>query len=75
MYVVLNDSAVVYNDDPNAVLLDEWTLWSIDLQDFAGQGISLNSVNSMTIGFGNRENPIAGGEGLIFIDDIRLYRP
>jgi hypothetical protein len=75
MYVVLNNNVVVYNDDPNAVLLDEWTLWAIDLQEFADQGINLNSVNSMTIGFGNRDNPTAGGDGLVFIDDIRLYRP
>jgi len=31
MYVVLNGSAVVYNDDANAALTTEWTEWNINL--------------------------------------------
>jgi hypothetical protein len=29
----------------------------------------------MSIGFGNKANPIAGGSGTVFFDDIRLYIP
>jgi len=75
MYVVLNDSAVVYNDNPNASQIDEWTEWRIDLQDFADQGVDLTDVDSIGIGFGERNNPQAGGSGVVFFDDIRLYRP
>jgi hypothetical protein len=73
MYVALNGNAVVYNYDPNAALINGWTLWKIPLQEFADKGVNLTNVGLMTIGFGNRENPTAGGEGLVFFDDIRLY--
>jgi hypothetical protein len=76
MYVVLDDSAVVYHDDPNAVQIDTWTEWVIPLQEFADQGIDLTSIDSIAIGFGDRANPQQpGGSGTVYIDDIRLYRP
>jgi hypothetical protein len=75
MYVVLNDSAVVTHDNPNAALVEEWTEWKIDLTRFADQGINLTNVDTITLGFGNRANPVAGGSGMVFFDDIRLYRP
>jgi hypothetical protein len=75
MYVVLNESAVVYNDNPDAALINVWTEWRIDLQEFADQGVDLTNVESIGIGFGERNNPQAGGAGLVFFDDIRLYRP
>ena len=75
MYVVLNGTAGVDNDNPDAALADEWTEWRIDLTRFADQGINLTNVNTITLGFGNRTNPVAGGAGMVFFDDIRLYRP
>jgi hypothetical protein len=75
MYVVLNDSAVVSHDNPDAALTNTWTEWRIDLAQFADQGVNLSDVNTITIGFGNRNNPTAGGSGVVFFDDIRLYRP
>jgi hypothetical protein len=76
MYVALED-AVVYNDNANAARVTEWTRWDIPLQAFADQGVNLSNVGSITIGFGNRENPgaSAGGSGHVFFDDIRLYLP
>ncbi|MDT8303805.1 MAG: hypothetical protein RQ760_20145, partial [Sedimentisphaerales bacterium] len=73
MYVALNDSAVVNNDDPNAATKISWTQWNIDLQAFADQGVSLTSVSSITLGLGDRANPVAGGSGMMYFDDIRLY--
>ncbi|MBC8468762.1 MAG: hypothetical protein H8D56_04760 [Planctomycetes bacterium] len=73
MYVVLNNSAVVTNDNPDAALIESWTQWDIDLQLFADQGVNLANVNTITLGFGNRSNPVAGGAGMVFFDDIRLY--
>ncbi len=75
MYVALNGSAVVYHDNPDAALIDEWTPWPIDLQEFAAQGVNLANVNTITIGFGDKNNLQAGGSGMVFFDDIRLYRP
>jgi hypothetical protein len=75
MYVVLNGTAGVDNSNPNAALSEEWTEWTIDLQVFADQGINLANVNTITLGFGNRTNPVAGGSGMVFFDDIRLYAP
>jgi len=73
MYVALNDSAMVTHDNPDAALAASWTQWTIDLQTFADQGVNLASVNSITLGLGNRSNPVAGGAGMMFFDDIRLY--
>jgi hypothetical protein len=75
IYVVLNGSAGVDNDNPNAAQATAWAEWSIDLQAFADQGVNLANVNSITLGLGNRANPVAGGAGMIFFDDIRLYAP
>ena len=75
MYVALNGSAVVFHDNPNAALIDTWTQWNIDLQAFADQSLNLANVNTIAIGFGNKNNPLAGGSGMMYFDDIRLYRP
>ena len=75
MYVALNGNAVYNNPDANAALVTEWTPLPIPLQEFANKGVNLSSVNSMTIGLGNKANPqLGGGSGHIFVDDIRLYR-
>jgi hypothetical protein len=73
LYVALNDSAVVNNDNPDVAQAGSWTQWNIDLQAFADQGVNLANVNSITLGLGNRANPIAGGSGMMYFDDIRLY--
>jgi len=75
MYVVLNGSAVVYHDNPDAVLIDEWTEWRTDLQAFADKGVNLANVNSIGIGIGTKGNTTtSGGLGMMYFDDIRLYR-
>jgi hypothetical protein len=75
LYVALNGNAVVNNDDPDAATRSSWTEWSIDLQVFADQGVNLANVNTITLGLGNRNNPVAGGAGIMYFDDIRLYAP
>jgi len=75
MYVALNDNAVVTHDNPDVAQISFWTEWTIGLQAFADQGVDLTNVNTITIGFGNRSNPVTGGSGMMFFDDIRLYRP
>jgi len=75
MYVALNGSALVPHDNPNAALITEWTEWNIDLQKFADQGVDLANVETIGIGFGDRDNPQPGGSGIVYFDDIRLYLP
>ena len=74
MYVALNGSATVSHDNPDAALTDTWTQWNIPLTDFSNQGVVLTNVNSITIGLGNRTSPQPSGSGMMFFDDIRLYR-
>jgi hypothetical protein len=75
MYVALNGSAVVTHDNPDAAQVDRWAEWTIDLQAFADQGVNLANVNTIAIGFGDKNNPLAGGSGMMYFDDIRLYPP
>jgi hypothetical protein len=78
MYMAVANSngptAVVYYTDPDAVLINNWTEWTIELREFADQGINLNDVNSIAIGFGDRDNPQPGGSGKMYFDDIRLLQ-
>ncbi|UCF17682.1 MAG: hypothetical protein JSW59_09510, partial [Phycisphaerales bacterium] len=74
MFVALGN-AVVYHPDDAAAQTGRWTKWEIDLQEFVNQGTDLANVASITIGFGTRGAPIAGGgTGTVHFDDIRLYR-
>ncbi len=75
LYVALNGSAIVTNDNPDAAQITTWTAWNIDLQAFADQGVNLTNVNTISLGFGNKNNPLAGGSGKMYFDDIRLYPP
>jgi hypothetical protein len=75
MYVNLNGIATVYHDNPDAALIEEWTEWTIDLQEFAALGVNLTNVSTISIGFGDKNNLQAGGSGMVLFDDIRLYRP
>jgi hypothetical protein len=75
MYVVVNGTAGTDNDNPNAAQTDVWTEWPVSLQVFADQGVDLTDVDTITLGFGDRANPVAGGVGMVFFDDIRLHAP
>ena len=75
LYVALNNSAVVNHDNPDAAQKTSWSQWNINLTRFADQGVDLANVTSITLGLGNRANPSAGGSGMMYFDDIRLYPP
>jgi hypothetical protein len=69
LYVALNGSARVDNDNPDAATITSWTEWNIDLTRFADQGVNLANVNSITLGLSS----VTGGTGMMYFDDIRLY--
>ena len=72
MFVAVNGNAVVYHDDPAVAQTTAWTEWVIDLTQFAG--VDLANVNTISIGFGTKGSPAAGGSGKMYFDDIRLIR-
>jgi hypothetical protein len=71
MFVAVGN-AVVYHDDASVTQIGGWNEWVIDLTAFAG--VNLANVNTITIGFGTRGSPAAGGTGTVYFDDIRLDR-
>jgi hypothetical protein len=79
MYVAIANAngtrAVVNHDDPEATRIDVWTEWTIPLQEYADRGVDLTDVDTISIGFGNKTSPQAGGSGKMYFDDIRLYIP
>ncbi len=75
MYVALNGSAVVYHDDPKVTQIHAWTQWNIPLKVFADKGVNLANVNTIAIGFGDKNNVQAGGTGKMYFDDIGLHPP
>ncbi|MHC4146468.1 MAG: hypothetical protein ACYSUD_17000, partial [Planctomycetota bacterium] len=72
MFVALDGTALVYHADDAATQTSRWTEWVIDLTEFAG--VDLTNVNSISIGFGTKNSPAAGGTGTMYFDDIRLVR-
>ena len=77
VYVALEDTngrmAVVTHPDPAFSARSRWTEWLIPYSELTG--IDLNSVRTMVIGLGDRNNPTANGAGTIFIDDIAFGKP
>ena len=67
MYVKVDDAKVTYDGDLTQA---EWQEFSVDL---ASLGIDLSNVTTLTIGF--ERIGASGGSGIVFIDDIWLYRP
>jgi len=71
MYLKLNGSKVVYGGDAGDIKQKWYHQWNIDLASF---GVNLKNVTKLGIGFGNPTSPTPGGSGVVYFDDIRLYR-
>lgn len=50
----------------------QWHRFIVPLADFSAGGVDLTDIQEVYIGVGNPNNPSLGGEGLLFIDTIRL---
>ena len=76
IYVVIADSAgrskMLVHDDPEATLAASWQAWDIPLSELTSAGVDVTSIKTMQIGVGDRDNPKAGGVGLIYIDDLQF---
>jgi len=79
LYIGLADSAgnsaTLVHEDPAAAQADSFTLWPVDLADFADQGVNIASVEKLILGLGNPAAPIAGGAGTMYFDDIAVGNP
>ena len=66
-----------YSDgDPAATQINTWTQWSIPLEDFTDPDLDLSDIQNISIGVGTKgDMSTAGGEGILFFDDIRLHIP
>jgi len=68
LYVKLNSAKVVYDGDSAELTAGEWIPWNIELSAF---GINLTNVTQLVIGL--ERTGATGSEGILFLDDIRLY--
>ena len=79
LYVALRDASnrtgVVVYPDTEILKATTWTVWTIPLSDFANAGVNMAAVKKMFIGVGDRANPVPGGAGSLYFDDIYLTRP
>ncbi|MCH7559579.1 MAG: discoidin domain-containing protein, partial [Planctomycetes bacterium] len=62
LYVKINDTKVMYNGDLSVPI---WKQWNVDL---ASLGINLSNITTLSIGVDG------GGSGMLYVDDIALYR-
>ncbi|GAF67693.1 unnamed protein product, partial [marine sediment metagenome] len=71
MYVKVNGAKVKYDGDPLDIIRPQWKQWSIDLASF---DVNLKNVTELIIGFSDGKKIPSGAAGVVFFDDIRLYK-
>jgi len=67
-------AAFVVHSDSELPTRTTWREWKIPLSDFTDAGVDVTAVMKMYIGLGDRNTPVAGAGGLIFVDDIWVTR-
>ena len=77
LYVIVTDNAGksqrVVHPNSSATILTNWTEWRIPLSDLTG--VSLTIVQKLTLGVGDKNGPVPGGTGTLYIDDIGYGHP
>jgi len=69
-----NTETVLYGDHGESmsdIQLEDWTEWNIALSEFSP--VTLSNVTSMFVDFGQSGGSTAGGMGIVYFDDFRLY--
>ncbi|MCK4752322.1 MAG: LamG domain-containing protein [Planctomycetes bacterium] len=67
------DPCALSNEFEDGSWNERWYQWSIPLSSFSGGGVTLTNVKKIAIIVGDGSAP--GGDGFLYIDDIRLYVP
>jgi hypothetical protein len=83
MYFGVEDSrgaesyaGVYYNDgDINAIQVEQWQEFNIDLEDLNSAGVHLNDIQKVYIGIGIRGGAAATGSGDVYFDEIEVWAP
>ena len=65
LFATIDGTRVDYDGEADVLTNVEWTTWNIDL---ASLGVNLANVTTLTLGIEG------SGSGIVYIDDIRLYR-
>jgi len=77
LYLTVTDKAgktkTVVNPNPSASATAAWTEWRIPLSSLTG--VSLTTVQKLTIGVGDKTSPKAGAAGMLYFDDIGYGHP
>jgi regulation of enolase protein 1 (concanavalin A-like superfamily) len=77
LYVTVADKAgkskTVAHPNPSASATAAWTEWRIPLSDLTG--VSLTTVQKVTIGVGDKASPKAGAAGMLYFDDLGYGHP
>ena len=77
LYIAVEDTggriAVATHPNPAALTIAAWQEWAIPYSAF--EDVGLSAVQTIYLGVGNRDNPVPGGSGLIYIDDIERGHP
>ncbi|MFC1764787.1 LamG-like jellyroll fold domain-containing protein [Planctomycetota bacterium] len=68
-YIKVNGKQVDYQPAPDVAVPLEWSEWKQMNIDLTALGIDLTQVKSLTLGVQG-----ANAQGIIFVDDIRLYK-
>ncbi|MHC4658267.1 MAG: LamG domain-containing protein [Planctomycetota bacterium] len=70
------------DEDMNDFKVEEWQKWDVVLSHFSDSNfasvvndVNLANIAELYMGFGDKQNPVCGGEGIVIFDDIRLYLP
>jgi len=79
LYVAIEDTSgkieAVPHGNPAVTVTPLWQEWRIPLSEFSSAAVRVSSIEKMYIGVGDRDNPTAGGKGLIYVDDIGFGHP
>ena len=77
LYIGVEDasgkSAEVAYPETMVVKLTKWAEWKVPLSEFTG--VNMARVKRLYLGVGDKAASAAGGQGLLYIDDIRLAKP
>ncbi|MCX5644748.1 MAG: discoidin domain-containing protein [Phycisphaerae bacterium] len=77
LYLTVQDKAgktkTLVNPNPSASATGAWTEWRIPLSSLTG--VSLTTVQTITLGVGDKTSPKAGPAGMLYLDDIGFGHP
>ncbi len=69
------ETQVVYEDTLEMIESLLWHQWDIELETLRQTGLDLQSIESLTLGIGQPEDPKRGDDGVFYVDDIEIGVP